>query len=229
MLTCDFVRRGLCVLIMLSGCNGLFEINPGFDPETDGGTGSGSGVATTTTTTTMTQSTGVVASTDASSSTTDDGSEATAEIPVMCGVDENEPNEEISQTDNFGEVVSGGEALSIEAQLDEPSDEDWYKIGIDQAGALIPTPRVRAWADHPLNVCLLVACASEVHPTVECGDAVYMMDGAGLRQGCCADDLLEFSYSCGGESEDRDGWAYLGVKQATATDVCVPYDVRFSV
>lgn len=223
MLTCDLVRWGLSVLLVLSGCEGLFEVNPGFGTETD---------ATGTTETVEGTTTMASSGTQEASVSSGSSSEETADTPMTCeGDDVPEASDNLGGGMQSGIVVSGSPALSIASQLGDATDEDWFKITVDQAGAVVPSPTVRVFAPESLNVCVFVAC--NMGRTVEIatcpnGGAVQM-DGTNVeRRGCCADDVLMFDYSCAGAA-DGDGFAYVGVKGADEFEGCVPYDVRISV
>ncbi|MBL4688635.1 MAG: hypothetical protein JKY37_28870 [Nannocystaceae bacterium] len=213
------MRWGLGLLLIV-GCNGIFEVNPSFVGETDGSESSAG-------------ATGDVSASDGATSAAS-GSSETASTPLVCDVDTYEPNNEQFDAELLEGLATGDEApRQIVSQIETALDVDWFKINIEQTGSV--EPRLTATSDQAVTLCVVFGC-SEGTPKVECGDAIAT-EGNGDTVGCCAERMVSFAPSCGtggtggtgGPRFDANGYAAIRIRATDEIDECLAYSVEVSI
>ncbi len=196
-------------MLILSGCNGLFETNPSF--------GESEGASSTSDATTAAAETSL----DPASTTSDASSGAGETAPLACGEDIYEDNDEQGAA-NLGELLADG-PFSIEAQVDDTGDEDWFKINLTPTGAQRPQPSLSVVAELETEACVFVRC-TEGDEDVDCGGSqpATVNSSPGASPGCCATAEVGLSYDCVG-SVEREGFAYVRIRAVDPIESCLPY------
>jgi hypothetical protein len=211
------MRKWLGLAIACLGCSGIFEENPAFTPDSDGSTTGFTTSSSAATSGSATMGSGSASGSSASSSDSGD-------VPQACaGVDMYEPNDSASQLAQMPGVTSE-DVVAISAEIDDSADEDWFKVPLEQAGAMLPQPTVSVSAPEPMRVCVYVGCSTG-ETTIDCGSYTPHTNG-GNSEGCCGEDLVSASYGCTGAVE-LDASTYLGITTAAPVEACVPYDLDY--
>jgi hypothetical protein len=122
----------------------------------------------------------------------------------------------------LGELQADG-PFSLEAQVDDTADEDWFKVNLAPTGAQRPEPSISLQAELDVEVCVFVRCA-QGDEDVECGEYQPATTNAnpGANPGCCATGDVGLSYDCVG-SIDLDGSAYVRIRAVEPIGECLPY------
>ena len=206
------MRKWFALAIVGLGCSGIFEENPAFTPDSDGSTSATTGF-------TASSSTATSGSGSASASSSESG-----EVPQACaGVDMYEPNDGAGQLAQMPGVTSQ-DVVAFSAEIDDSADEDWFKVPLEQSGAMLPQPTVSVSAPEPMRVCAYVSCSTG-ETTIDCGSYTPHTNDA-TTDGCCGEDVVSFGYACP-DAVELDASTYLGVTTAAPVEACVPYDLDY--
>ncbi len=213
------MRRWGIAVLCLSGCNGLFEANPGFGEIEDT---SSTGVATGEPGTTGLSASNSATNPSESPSGSSAGSSGAGETaPLDCGEDIYEDNDEQSPA-NLGTLIAEG-PFTVEAQVDDTADEDWFKVDLLPTGAQRPHPSLSVVSELEAEVCVFVSCSEGV-VDVDCGgyQPATANSGPNANPGCCATGDVGLSYDCPG-SVELEGFAYVRVRAVDPIETCLPY------
>ncbi len=222
------MRKGVVIALCLTGCGGLFEVNPEYGSTGEVGESSGDGVATSAPASISSSSSASTDTADPSSGSSSSGSGSDSDAPTTCDEDPYEPNDE-GQTGNanLGDLT-GQSPIEITANIATSADEDWFKTGLNPPGAVQPSPVGTVASDTDLEVCMYIGCAMG-EPVVDCG--AQQTDSTGTagsgNPGCCGiGSARVLSYSCEGAVE-LTGNAYARIRALEPIEACVPYAATF--
>lgn len=176
-------------------------------------------------------------SSSSSSSSTDatevpDVTETTTGAPT-CDGDGYEPNDSESNPALLGPVNDEALPLFVQAVLESPGAEDWYRFEGDDASMLPPTIilDVGASGGVELGVCVFVACvAGTIDEQHMCAgqDAMHNHSVDGYLHGCCATGGVSFQTQCLG-APDNDMTVWMRVAPAAVQlEACIDYVLEYT-
>ncbi len=177
-------------------------------------------------------------STSSSTSSSVDGTDApgvteTTTGAPTCDGDAYEPNDSESTPALLGPVNDEALPLFVQAVLESPGAEDWYRFEGDDASMLPPTIvlDVGASGGVELGVCVFVACiAGTIDEQHMCAgqDAMHNHSIDGYLHGCCATGGVSFQTQCLG-APDNDMTVWMRVAPAAVQlEACIDYVLEYT-